>query len=963
MQVASGVFNAGTGAVGTTYNLTPGWQPTLIVFLHGGRTSSATTDGATASSCRKNFGVYSYDGTTEVQRGLAYRAADGQATMVVSAGMRDDAAFVMVEDGAWNGYHKVRARATWPADGFSMEVVDVPTYNSRAFWIAFEGVDLEDFAIGAILSATAAGLVDTTGLGLKPDALMLFGIPEDAAFASGSLLQAASTGSAVSIGFGARSTSDVISQAVLMTGSDDAAPTAVSAGYCRSGEIYAMMGVADTVDTIERRASLDSMLTDGFRLNWLAVEGATSRWHIFYLAIKGPSAHVGSFLTSGTAGTAITETGVGFTGKAILTISACRPESTAGVTTPEDRWSIGYATDAAAQGSHTGWDVDAQGTSECAAGISFASMYSTIRRTAANAYAEEGQVGLDSFTSDGWTATQDVADADTTAAGTASNFVAYLILGDAPPPPPPPGMQFTAGQVSSSTLGRSRTFTADTTSYSIVPGHGTRTFTAAQASSSVLTTAGPVGGAGSSTGAATVTGVGAAIVSGVGSASGVATATGVGSALVSGVGVASGIATADAVGTSVASGAGSSAGVASSSAIGTATIAGAGTANGASTVTGTGASVGSGAGVASGIASASAVGATTASGAGSAAGAATVVGSSAADTLLSGAGASSGVATVSGVGAAIASGVGSAAGSGAATGHGSSIAAGAGVTAGTAVATGVAASLAAGAGSSQGTATAAATANAVVRSAGSAAGVASVSGVGMALEQGASTGSAAGVATVSGVGRSTAQSSGAAAGVASVSGVGAATTRAAGSAGGVATATGDARAIIPGVGTSAGVATAVAVGRSTVAGAGVSSGVATVTGTGLALGTGGGAGASAGTSTAQGVGRATVSSVGLSSGSATVIGVGGALVPVAGAAAGVADVAATARLILSGAGSADGVSTVSAESQSIAAGAGLAVGIATVTGIPFRTRISIIEGRASFSKIIEGQASSASVET
>ena len=160
----------------------------------------------------------------------------------------------------------------------------------------------------------------------------------------------------------------------------------------------------------------------------------------------------------------------------------------------------------------------------------------------------------------------------------------------------------------------------------------------------------PAGGgsAGTSSGSAVVTGVGASIASSVGASSGVGAASGVGA--------------------STASTAGSSAGVATVSGVGTSSTGSLGSSSGTSTVNGVGSSTAASVGSSNGTASVSGSGASTASTVGSSAGVATVSGVGDSSQAGSSIGSALGSSSVSGVGASVAASVGLASGASSASG-------------------------------------------------------------------------------------------------------------------------------------------------------------------------------------------------------------------------------------------------------------------------------------------------------
>lgn len=205
---------------------------------------------------------------------------------------------------------------------------------------------------------------------------------------------------------------------------------------------------------------------------------------------------------------------------------------------------------------------------------------------------------------------------------------------------------------------------------------------------SLLSTGTVASGAGTVAGAATVSGVSAAIKKAAGTSAGVGTATGHGASLALSHGTAAGVATATGHGASLAKSAGTSAGVASVSGVGKSLALSHGTAASAATVSGVGKSLSLSHGTAAGAATVSGHGASLAKSVGNAAGLATVAG---VGTSIGGGstGVAAGVATVSGHGASLSAAHGTAAGVATVLGRSASIFAARGTSAGIATVRGV----------------------------------------------------------------------------------------------------------------------------------------------------------------------------------------------------------------------------------------------------------------------------------
>lgn len=258
---------------------------------------------------------------------------------------------------------------------------------------------------------------------------------------------------------------------------------------------------------------------------------------------------------------------------------------------------------------------------------------------------------------------------------------------------------------------------------------------------------------GTSTGSATVSGVGASTAASSGSSSGTASVSAVGASLVSATGTTSGTSSASGVGASAVSSSGSSVGSSTVTAIGNSLATSSGSATGSSTVSGSGSSTVSVSGSSSGTSTSSGIGASLVSTNGSSVGSsiAAAVGNS----TVSVPGNSFGTSTAVGVGASTQSSTGTSNGLSSALGVGASIVSSSGLSTSTSTSSGVGASLAS--------------------STGIAVGQAIVTGVGNIPDPGSSVGLSLGTSFAQGIGFSTFASSGSAFGTCIVSGVGAST--------------------------------------------------------------------------------------------------------------------------------------------------------------------------------------------
>lgn len=257
--------------------------------------------------------------------------------------------------------------------------------------------------------------------------------------------------------------------------------------------------------------------------------------------------------------------------------------------------------------------------------------------------------------------------------------------------------------VSTETAGSSSESTSfNPNDYVSYPFYGESTTTAMVAWSIEEETGGGGDGVGSSSGSATVSGVGKSLNSQAGSASGSATVTGVGSSLFKSVGSSDGVATVEGVGSAAIPAIGSSDGIATVTGVGSSLADGVGSSSGTATVSGTSQSLSEAVGSSQGVGTVSGVGASIADAVGSSTGSSTAEAVGAEGGTGDAVGSASGTSTVSGVGASLADGVGSSSGTSDVQGVGNALSH-VGSASGTSTVSGVGASIFSAVGSAQGT--------------------------------------------------------------------------------------------------------------------------------------------------------------------------------------------------------------------------------------------------------------------
>lgn len=324
LQVKAGSFNIGTGAAGTTVEVTLGFEMKGMILWWSGRTES--TDAAGSMTHLRGMGFAA--GATAF-RAVAGRDVDASDTANTDGGHRSDACIAEMGDGALVGWADVQSVSS---TAVTFEVLDQFNTDLRVSYLALGGASLTTeigtFSTG---SSTGAQTVSTTAVGT-----CLFLLTCD----SNASAPAVTTSSSLS--FGAAQSSTV--QYVWAGLADNGVTTARTQGYCRQGNILAHLtfGGAGGILNYGDFTSFNSA-PNGFTLNHVA-RNATKVVH--YLLLSGSDAaavELGDTLMSTSAGT-VTVSGLGIAPTEVLLVSACRAESAVGTSTAGDEWSLG-ATD------------------------------------------------------------------------------------------------------------------------------------------------------------------------------------------------------------------------------------------------------------------------------------------------------------------------------------------------------------------------------------------------------------------------------------------------------------------------------------------------------------------------------------------------------------------------------------------------------------------------------------------
>ncbi len=393
-------FNVGTGAVGTTTQVTgTGFQPKAVLFWWSGLTTTVDFTGGLVH--KRGFGV----AVSPTDRRAVYSQSMGLADPTATDAGHHDAAAIgaLTTAGAIDGLADLQSM---DSNGFTLIIDDQFATNLRVHYLALGGSELTNVGSGIFTEPGATGSQNITTVGFQPDAVVLFS----------AMIGADPPGTAVdsTMMLGAAAGSTPV-DAVWAGGSNDAAATAQTISYSRAGESIALFDSAVTLT--DGRAEVSSWLSNGFQVNWL--ERAGSR-RVHYLALKGGQYLVGDLLTEKDTVTTIVEGAFGFQPKGALLASHGTTQSTQDTVKDHDSWSLGGFTSATERAAHGTWDEHGTPTAEVTDGVEHDEVYINIATTETL----EGLMDVQSVDSGGFTLIMDDADPD-------QFFVWYLAFGSA----------------------------------------------------------------------------------------------------------------------------------------------------------------------------------------------------------------------------------------------------------------------------------------------------------------------------------------------------------------------------------------------------------------------------------------------------------------------------------------------------------------------------------------------------
>lgn len=390
-----------------------GFQPKAVLFFG----TRQTADGNAVDACHF-WGA----ATSAADRWAGSTLSrDAAAASVVHVGKKTDKCYVVLQHST-----TVLAEAdfvSFDSDGFTVNWTTADATARVVNYIAFGGADLVSAKAGNFNTIAVTGAQNVNTVGFQPSTVMLFGVTDG----TGTGVQARS--GMPSLGWAASPTAQACTTAYDNSG---AATSDTARKQLTDHCFYTLDG--------EGSAILTQMLSDGFALNFDDAMPAAKL--VFYLALKGPQAAVGSFNQPTVTGNQAI-TGLDFQPKTVLLASFCNAASTAIV--DNGRQSLGAASGVTERASIWLGALDNQANMVCDQALTRSKVLTMLTEgtPTLNAEADLASLNADGFTLN-WT----------TVDGTPRQ-VLYLALGDTLPSTA--GLGFHGSAATFRTLGNAAT--------------------------------------------------------------------------------------------------------------------------------------------------------------------------------------------------------------------------------------------------------------------------------------------------------------------------------------------------------------------------------------------------------------------------------------------------------------------------------------------------------------------------
>ena len=416
LQFAHGrIQSLTTDLLGTIYDVTTNFEPKAIRLYWVGLQSTATAANSQAVSERRGVGFIANNGGTLTRSCVGTFSADNSGNADCGSIWSNTSCVITVDGtGAKDGAIDID---TVDALGFTLILDDVLPANLTIFYEAWGGDEITNVTIGAIAEPAATGNQTYTATGFvtnpgssQDQCVMFAGVQSVNATDVG---QAQDSGMHVGFSTSTSTTNDI----TVCGNSDDGSATMDTDGYNITGECISMIVIAG--GNPNARARLTAYGTDQFTLNW--TNRATTNRRSIYMAIKGGQWQAGSVTIAGnTLNSTSTISALPFNIKGVSLIGNMTAQSTAGVSSVNDRISFGSGTSTTIRNSAGVFDENGTANSE----INL-SLYTTqVLVYPSNAGALQTAYDINAIGANQITFITD------TAGGVTNEWIGYLVFGD-----------------------------------------------------------------------------------------------------------------------------------------------------------------------------------------------------------------------------------------------------------------------------------------------------------------------------------------------------------------------------------------------------------------------------------------------------------------------------------------------------------------------------------------------------
>jgi hypothetical protein len=407
-------FNMVTTGVGTTIVRTGyGFTPKACLYWWTGRAEPGSATFATAT-LQAGFGMAA---SPTSRACVSSYSQTGAATMITNR-RHDNANCVATSTwtgtvDAVDGSADLQSFDSASGGGQTLVITDAFGTTPRIHCLALGGSDLTNVAVVQFQTPNVSGAQtqDITTVGFQPDALLF--MTAEVATAPPAIL-ASGGGAALSLGM----TTGASAQGMVSFTDADNQASSITNRYAYGGECLSLFA---GFTSPSRRATLDSFLSNGLRLNWLE-HGGTSQIYCWALCLKGGSFTAGNFLTSTTLNATIVESGLGFAPTGCLLMSHSDVQSTQDTSVAQANLSLGAFTSTTNRAAQSLVSNNAANSAVCASSLN----EDACLRMLNNGTTSAGVVDVSAVGSNGFTLTMDVADVTT------AKYVTYLAFGTTP---------------------------------------------------------------------------------------------------------------------------------------------------------------------------------------------------------------------------------------------------------------------------------------------------------------------------------------------------------------------------------------------------------------------------------------------------------------------------------------------------------------------------------------------------